>query len=351
MSENLTYALYDFFEEDEITLYYLGDFSDRALLALTDIIHTSDEKSKKFGSLKSKTIYLIIEAFQNIIRYSLNTEVNNFFMMRKILSNIFISTANIVTDKKIIYLKDRIDDLNKMDSNALRNKYKEIIVNKQFSDAGGAGLGLVEISRKTKQKIDYYFEKIKNEDNIFYILLKYIKNNNISQTNVLDVKELYNFFFVNNIIVFFKHEFGEAINEAVIRACEINYTTSSLRQKKMAYHLSVEILQNLSLHALEIDGKKEGVFYIAKNNGEFNINAGNYIHNYDIKDFNKFLKILKQSSKTDLDTMYRKQLVADEFNGNGGLGFIDIAREAIDFNYKFFEINDNYSFFTFSFKI
>ncbi|MBN2663324.1 MAG: SiaB family protein kinase [Bacteroidales bacterium] len=351
MSEKLTYALYEFFEEDDIALYYLGDFSDKSLLALTDIIHNSDEKSGNFGSLKSKTIYLIIEAFQNIIRYSLNTSVNNFFMLRKIEHNIFISTANIISDERVIYLKDRIDDLNKMDSNALKNKYKEILVNKKFSEAGGAGLGLVEISRKTKQKIDYYFEKYHNEDDIFYILLKYIKNHDVKQTNVFDVKDFYNFFLANQVIVFFKHEFGEAINEAVIRVCEINYTTSSLRQKKLVYHLSVEILQNLSLHALEIDGKKEGVFYVTKVNGEFNINVGNYINNFDINDFNKFLKILKQSSKTDLDIMYRKQLVAEEFNGNGGLGFIDIAREATEFNYKFFEINDNYSFFTFSFKI
>lgn len=351
MSANLIYPLYETFKDDELALFYLGKFSDKSLLALTDIVHSLDQKSKNFGKLRSKAIYLMIEAFQNIIRYSLNTYSNNFFMTRKIKNNIYISTANVVSDQKVIDLKQRIDDLNNMNREALREKYRSILENKQFSEAGGAGLGLVEISRKTKQKIDYHFENYFQKDNIFYILIKYLQDEVENKTDVYITKDLYSFLDLNNIILFFKHEFDETINEAVIRACDLNFISNNNRQKKLAFHLSIEVLQNMSLHAYKNKDKTEGVFFIAKQNDNYIVNAGNLIANDNLKDFIKFLKIIKNSTKKELDLMYREQLLEENFDGNGGLGFIDIAREAIEFNYRFFKINQNFSFFAFTFKI
>ncbi len=351
MSDKLTYGLYDFFEKDELTIFYLGDFIDRSLLALTDLITSYDDKSNTLGTLKKKIVYLIIESFQNVIRYSLNSELHSFFMTRKIKDSYYISTANVISDAGIIDLKERIDSLNIMDGKELKEKYKEILLNKKFSEAGGAGLGLVEISRKTMQKIDYHFETLSNDETIFYFLLKYLKENADSCTDAVEVKHIYNFFRANNIILFFKHEFDESITEAVLRTAELNFKTTDERQKKLAFHLSVEVLQNLSIHAYEVNGKRNGIFYVQEYSDGYFIKIGNFVHNYDIKDLNTFLKILKNSTKEDLNHLYKEQLVADEFDGNGGLGFIDIAREAKEFNFKFFEINDEYSFFAFSFKI
>jgi len=351
MTEKLIYALHSYLKKDVISLFYLGEFSGRSLLALTDIIDASDKNRGNFGRLKFKTIYLIIESFQNIVRYSKDAKVGNFFMVRKLDDNVFISTANTVSEERVILLKDKIDEINKLDTKALKEKYKKIIVNKEFSEEGGAGLGLVDMSRKTKQKIDYHFEKFGEKDFSFYILIKYLSGYCPKLIEVLEVKDFYSFLSVNNILVLFKHEFNEDINEAILRTCEINITSNNKRQKKLVYHLSVEILQNISIHAFEVDGKKEGVFYMIKQGNSYIINTGNFIHNYDIYDFNKFLKILKTTPKEKLDKLYKEQLIAEDFDGNGGLGFIDIAREADEFTYNFFEINEDYSFFTFSFKI
>ncbi len=351
MTQTLTYALFNFFKDDELSLFYLGKFSDKSLLALTDIIHYSDKKNNGFGRLKSKTIYLIIETFQNIIRYGLKKETTNFFMTRKINKNIYISTSNEIYEKSILTLKKKIDELNSLSQDELKQKYKETILNKEFSKKGGAGLGLIEISRKTKQKINYLFETNSNSDKLFHLLI----NNIMVSSETLqidDIKSLYHFFVNNHIKILFKHEFAESINEALVRISELNFSENNKRQKKLAFHLSVEILQNLSLHAYEVkENKKEGIFYIIEKDGNYIVNAGNFVHNYDVKDFDFFLKTLKNSSKEKLNELYLKQLTSEEFNGDGGLGFIDIARESINFSYNFFEITENYSFFAFSFII
>ena len=50
--------------------------------------------------------------------------------------------------------------------------YKQIITNGQFSEKGGAGLGLVEMAKITDQKIEYSFSEINGKFDYFRLILR-----------------------------------------------------------------------------------------------------------------------------------------------------------------------------------
>ena len=76
-------------------------------------------------------------------------------------------------EEKLNHIKDRIDQVNSLTDEEIRVLYRDILSNEDFSDKGGGGLGILDIVRKTGNKLEYYFYQFDNEY-IFYSLDVYI---------------------------------------------------------------------------------------------------------------------------------------------------------------------------------
>ena len=59
-------------------------------------------------------------------------------------------------------LKGRLQNINELDKDGLKQLYKDIIRNTQISDKGGAGLGFVDMARKSGQPLDFEFIELDN---------------------------------------------------------------------------------------------------------------------------------------------------------------------------------------------
>ena len=77
--------------------------------------------------------------------------------------------GNFVTSDKIKYLKDKIDKINSLNQDELKDMYKFILNHQKLSAKGGGGLGLVDMARKTGNKLEYSFHDY-NPEYYFYNL-------------------------------------------------------------------------------------------------------------------------------------------------------------------------------------
>jgi len=68
-----------------------------------------------------------------------------------------VTTGNFVSSKRIKFLKEKIDKINSMTQDELKDMYKFILNHQRLSVKGGGGLGLVDIARKSGYKLDYSF--------------------------------------------------------------------------------------------------------------------------------------------------------------------------------------------------
>lgn len=78
-----------------------------------------------------------------------------------------IMTGNFLPNKKITEVQAKLDNINSMEKDELKKLYKQILYNGEFSDKGTAGLGFVEIARKTGQKLSYEFHKVNDDYSYF----------------------------------------------------------------------------------------------------------------------------------------------------------------------------------------
>ena len=57
-----------------------------------------------------------------------------------------------------------------MDKGEIRKLYREIIQNMELSSKGGAGLGFLDMARRSGQKLQFAFEPIDEQHSFFYMM-------------------------------------------------------------------------------------------------------------------------------------------------------------------------------------
>lgn len=105
----------------------------------------------------------MIESLENIIKHnkyqvSLNKDCTYpKIKIEKYQKKYRITSVNILHNKHVPIITNKINYINTLDQPGLKNYFKSIITNGEFSQKGGAGLGLIEMAKSSGNKISYEF--------------------------------------------------------------------------------------------------------------------------------------------------------------------------------------------------
>lgn len=347
-------------EQDELSFIYQGSFIDGITGMVTKLIEKNIDAESAFSKLKNKVSFLMIESFQNIIRHGDKIDIENLnqrpgiFLTRCIGSIYYITSANLIENEKVETLKEKLVNVNTLDKEGLKKVYYEVLTNKELSSKGGAGLGLIQMARKSGEKLDFDFVKVNDEVSFFYLQMKLRGHGTEEeQKNPVPVessKQFHNEASAQNIFIVHKGNYSQEAIRPVLKMVERNMAVEvEQNAQKMAFHLLVEILQNISKHAYKKSSVKEGIFIIAKEDERYAFCTGNYIDNTKIEKFKSQLEAINKLNKEELNELYRKTLIEGNITegGGAGLGIIDIAREASQkLEFCFNKIDDKCSFYS-----
>ena len=78
-----------------------------------------------------------------------------------------VMTGNPIPRSGVAELTKNLNDLNSKDKDGLKEMYKEIIKNTQISQKGGAGLGFIDMARKSGEKLEFSFNNLDAEYDFF----------------------------------------------------------------------------------------------------------------------------------------------------------------------------------------
>jgi hypothetical protein len=90
--------------------------------------------------------------------------------------NYNVITGNVVKNEKVPEMTKNLEHINSLDKEELSALYKQQMKEGTISDRGGAGLGFIDIVKKTGSKLIFQFQYL-NEDLSFFILTSTIKRN------------------------------------------------------------------------------------------------------------------------------------------------------------------------------
>jgi hypothetical protein len=176
-------SFFDFFQlmqNNEIILIYSGEFSQdltKTLLAFTERKLSSENLE---DLVRKKIFNIMVEMLQNISKNAIENNATQtiyspVFMIGESDQNYLLLSSNKMLNENIPSLKNRLDEVNSLDSEGLKGLYKQVRLSSTFSNIGGAGIGIIDMARKSEKKLSYNFTPINNTDSLYSLLIKVSK--------------------------------------------------------------------------------------------------------------------------------------------------------------------------------
>jgi hypothetical protein len=355
-------------EEDYLSLFYRGDFADDITIRLIDLSESHFKKGKEQMSLKKKVSFLMAECFQNVIRYGEELtsdhylqEQTAYFMTRNHDNKFYIASGNMIEQSKIKFLQEKIANINMQSQEELKEMYLNVLGGESFSAKGGAGLGMIEMARKSGRKLQTEFERINDLMTYFYIQMIIDSNERPDEASreglhidhAIQMNQLLR---KNSVIMAYQGDFRQHTILPLLNMIEKNLMVKKTKYAayKTLFHVLVEMLQNVMHHGMVVDDKREGLFTIGLHDQHFTISSANFVACDEVPSLKEKMDHFLSLEDYDLKELSRLILQEREegpFRGSG-LGIIDIIRASISKpKYVIIPVDDNKFLFYLNVKV
>ncbi|MDG5799387.1 SiaB family protein kinase [Marinilabiliaceae bacterium ANBcel2] len=175
------YQLYKTMKTNEISLVYEGEVTQEITKTFTALTEKNLSKSAESNTVQKKVFNVMVECLQNISKHADGLSEDDedrrgIVMVSKGDDTYKIITGNIIKNERVEGLQETLELINSLDKKGLSDLFKQQIREASLSEKGGAGLGLIDIAKKTGSKLSYQFKEL-NEQVSFFILTSTIRRN------------------------------------------------------------------------------------------------------------------------------------------------------------------------------
>jgi hypothetical protein len=160
-------------EQHQIQFAYKGEIDSEVVGYIIRMVEHKLVLEKEPLLVRKKIVNILIESLQNIVNYFSEEAIDksfvseSFVLIQKNEETYQIYTSNYLSKQKTLSLKKRLDNVNMMDDDSLRDVYVQILETPKKSSGNGAGLGFIDIVRKSKHKITYDFSEHSSDLDVF----------------------------------------------------------------------------------------------------------------------------------------------------------------------------------------
>ncbi|MBK9283315.1 MAG: hypothetical protein IPM51_03255 [Sphingobacteriaceae bacterium] len=180
------FDIYEKMERNNILLSFKGEITSDLLTSILQIMENKMENLQEEPKMRKKVYNVLVECLQNLYHHlddvaegQTNDKIRSaIFMIGKMDNKYSIFTGNYILNENIHGLKNRLDEVNSLNKEELKEYYKKVLNNGEMSLKGGGGLGMIDIARKTGEKLDYNFLEIDNKVSFFTLNIKITQQQN-----------------------------------------------------------------------------------------------------------------------------------------------------------------------------
>lgn len=171
-------------DKHDIMLSFKGRVSTELLDSILQIVETKLDTSASSKKVKKKVFNVLVECLQNLYhhvedddRTEIDESTTGIFVLSNAAEWYEVYTGNYMPSENVSELKSKIERVNAMSKDELKAFYKEVLNNGMMSAKGGGGLGVIDIARKSGEKLDYSFMSLGDETSFFTLRVKVKKDN------------------------------------------------------------------------------------------------------------------------------------------------------------------------------
>ena len=169
-----------------VILFYKGNIDSDIINHILDTIEDKMVQVNELSRVRKKIYNVLVESLQNLYHHvdkvpedyeDQTCEKFGLIEIRKTGKGYQIVTGNFVKTENIETLEEKIKRINRSSHDEITELYKFILNHQRISAKGGGGLGLVDIARKTGNKLNYTFKKYDKNYSFFYLNISISEEN------------------------------------------------------------------------------------------------------------------------------------------------------------------------------
>ena len=353
---------------EHLMFAYRGEVTGDNSVALLLLLEKEMELSE-FSLLGRKRLFMfVLENLQNITRHASTErdEVTSLVVYNKTADGYTVSTGNVLKKREIKGLRQNLEKINSLDPESIREVYKAMLQDSSIGHKGGAGLGLIEMARKTGNKLDYDFLPI-DESYSYFILSKTVDagghgiNRPETDTpfNGQKIAQLEHMMKSNNIYFLWAGVMSHAINKELLNFSETTMLEAEQEHNlhKRVFATLIELLQNVTQHSPGFEAEKNygvPVAMIRKTSSSYIITSGNLIRKSEIDHLRQKLDLVNKYDEEGLKSLLKVALEGQDMTqiSTGYMGLLEMARRSGQkLRYTFDEVNEDYAYYVLTVRV
>ena len=182
-----TFDLYNLMERDNVLLAFKGTVTSELLSSVFQIMESKMDDLNDPPATKKKVFNVLVECLQNLYHHiddfdnenvildSTGDKKSAIFSILRNDDSYNIVTGNFIFPKNVDVITKKINYINSLNRDELKAYYKEVLNNGKLSEKGGGGLGLIDIAKKSRNKLQYSFREIDDDYSFFTLTVKILK--------------------------------------------------------------------------------------------------------------------------------------------------------------------------------
>lgn len=365
---DLTRRIRDKMMKEHLMFVYRGVVTNDNSVPLLMLLEKEMENSE-FGFIGRKRLFMfVLESLQNVSRHSDKKQHANMSLVvySKSEGGYTVTTGNVISASNIDDLKSKLVEINSLGNDEIRKVYRQTLSSPGLSSKGGAGLGLIEMAKKTGNKLDYDFVTLNNE-NAYFILSKTVNSEGVGAHNREHeepfrgkaVSQLERLMAENNVYLIWSGHISPEVGKEVLSFTETKLaeeeTESNIR--KRVFSILVEILENVAKYAPGREPEEKfgmPVVMIRLEGKVYSLTTGNLILNTKVDLLKEKIETINEHDKSGLKEFFRSSLSGQTIStdSTGNMGLIYMARKSgSKLVSRFEKINETYSYFTLTVKV
>ncbi len=164
--------------EGDTILIYKGNVDSDVINHVLDTVEDKMVQVDEQPKLRKKVYNVLVESLQNLYHHvdsvpsdfeDQSADKYGFLVVKKVTGGYRIITGNFVQAENMEKLEEKIKRINRSSHEEIKELYKFILNHQRISAKGGGGLGLVDIARKTGNKLEYAFKQYNDNFSFFYL--------------------------------------------------------------------------------------------------------------------------------------------------------------------------------------
>ena len=166
------------FEQPGIIMSFAGAFSQGIIEEVGEALRAHIQTRESEKEVITKIFSVFVEMAQNIRNYVKTKEnipdkyaminSSSIIIIGKSEKGYYLNSANLIENSDVLSLKVHLDKVKRLDKNELKSLYKDILKNTPEGEES-AGLGLIDMARKTSENLNYKFEEKDDTFSYFYL--------------------------------------------------------------------------------------------------------------------------------------------------------------------------------------